>query len=273
MMNTKRIERLYMVTASENKFADYQFLLGKVAELRWAKIYVEDPVTTDLAILVRRKIERVRKQLPHLDFIVEQTNLMIQAWKDLPGNMTGLFIDGVGVEGICKMLDPFDDRRATAVTDLGYHAADGKVYIFRGQITGTITREPRGSRAFGWENIFVPDSHDYTLAEMGLEQRNSISTRKLAVVQFITEFLQEANAGLLVRNRIRLRELITRHFSKGELETLCFDLAIDRDEIQSGTKTEMAQEIILYCERLGFMPALLDLCRQHRPNVDWPERI
>jgi inosine triphosphate pyrophosphatase len=76
----------------------------------------------------------VRKQLPYLNFIVEQTNLVVHAWSKLPGNLTGEFIESVGIEGICKMLQPFEDRGATAVTDLGYHAADGKVYIFRGQV-------------------------------------------------------------------------------------------------------------------------------------------
>jgi non-canonical purine NTP pyrophosphatase (RdgB/HAM1 family) len=272
-MDKKRIQQLYLVTGSKNKFDDYQFLLGKYADLRWTRVNVEDPFTSDLAILVRRKIDRVRQQLPYLDFIVEQTNLMIHAWKDLPGNVTNLFIDSIGVEGICKMLDPFPDRSATAVTDLGYHSANGKVYVFRGLLKGTIANEPRGSHTFGWESIFVPDDYTQTMAEMSLELRNSISTRKLAVVQFITDFLQEADANQLVRNRIRLRELITRYFNKVELETLCFDLGIDKEDVQGNTKVELAQEVILYCERRSLTQTLLDLCRQQRPQAEWPETI
>ena len=109
-MARERIERLYFVTASENKFNDYQFLLGKYADLFWFRHHVEDVVTTDLDILIRRKVEAIKPKLPYLPFLVEQTNLTIRARKNLPGNAAGLFMDGVGAAGICKMLDTFPDR-------------------------------------------------------------------------------------------------------------------------------------------------------------------
>jgi len=272
-MSRERIERLYFVTASENKFNDYQFLLGKFADLFWFRHHVEDVVTTDLDILIRRKVEAIRPRLPYLPFLVEQTNLMIHAWKNLPGNVAGLFIDGVGVAGICKMLDTFPDRSATAVTKLAYHAADDRVTVFAGQLAGTIAPEPRGQQIFGWDAIFIPDGLDRTLAEMSLEQRNSISTRKLAVAAFYTAVLEDEHADVLLQNRIRLRELMVRYFNKTELETLCFDLGIDKDNLPHVTKPEMAQEIILYCERHDLIPRLLTLCRDQRPNAEWPEAL
>lgn len=272
-MSRERIERLYFVTASENKFNDYQFLLGKYADLFWFRHHVEDVVTTDLDILIRRKVEAIKPKLPYLPFLVEQTNLTIRAWKNLPGNAAGLFMDGVGAAGICKMLDTFPDRSATAVTKLAYHAADDRVAVFAGQLAGTIAPEPRGQQIFGWDAIFIPEGHDRTLAEMGMEQRNSVSTRKLAVAAFYTAVLEDEQADVLLQNRIRLRELMVRYFNKGELESLCFDLGIDKDNLPNVTKQEMAQEIILYCERHDLIARLMDLCRSQRPNADWPEAL
>ncbi len=269
----REIEQLYFVTGSQNKFNDYQFLLGRHADLRWARYGLEEPVTVDLAILIRRKVELAKPWLPHLPFLVEQTNLMIRSWRDLPGNVTGLFIDGVGVDGICKMLQPFSDRTATVVTDLGYHAPDGKVSVFRGQLKGTIPPEPRGSQVFGWDAIFIPEGYDRTFAEMPMEQRHTMSTRKLAVAAFFTAALQEEDANVLLQNRIRLRQLMTRYFSKQELESLLFDLGIDKDELPEGVKSDTAQEIILYCERHGRMAHLLQICREQRPNAEWPEAL
>ncbi|MBK8985045.1 MAG: non-canonical purine NTP pyrophosphatase [Chloroflexi bacterium] len=272
-MARERIERLYFVTASENKFNDYQFLLGKFVDLFWFPHTVEDVITTDVDILIRRKVEAIRPKLPYLPFLVEQTNLMIRAWKNLPGNVAGLFMDGVGADGICKMLDAFPDRSATAVTKLAYHAPDDRVLVFAGQLSGTIAPAPRGQQVFGWDAIFIPDGHDRTLAEMSMEQRNSISTRKLAVAAFYTAVLEDEQADALLQNRIRLRELMVRYFNKTELETLCFDLGIDKDNLPTVTKPEMSQEIILYCERLNLIPRLLELCRSQRPNADWPEAL
>ncbi|MCA9917615.1 MAG: non-canonical purine NTP pyrophosphatase [Anaerolineales bacterium] len=272
-MPKERIDRLYFVTASENKFNDYQFLLGKLANLFLFFYNVEDLVTHDVDILIRRKVEAIRPKLPHLPFLVEQTNLMIHSWKGLPGNVAGLFIRGVGVAGICKMLDTFPDRSATAVTKLAYHAPNGQVEIFDGHLKGTIAAEPRGAQNFGWESIFIPEGHDRTLAEMSLEQRNSISTRRLAVAAFYAAVLEEEQADTLLQNRIRLRELMVRYFNKSELEALCFDLGIDKDDLPNATKPELAQEIILYCERHGKLDKLLDICQEQRPHAEWPEEL
>lgn len=272
-MREERIEKLYFVTGSQNKFNDYQFLLGKHADLRWAQYALEEPVLVDQAILIRRKAEMARPWLPHLPFLVEQTNLMIRAWRDLPGNVTGLFIEGVGVEGICKMMQPFEDRSAMVVTDLGYHAPNGEVLVFRGSLNGVVAPEPRGSQIFGWDAIFIPEGQDRTFAEMPMEQRHTISTRKLAVAAFFTAVLQEENATLLLQNRIRLRQLMTRYFSKQELTLLLFELGIDEEEFSAAGKTDLTQEIILYCERHGLIPRLLELCRQQRPNAEWPQRL
>lgn len=272
-MPKERIDRLYFVTASVNKFADYQFLLGKFADLHWAKLNIEDPVTNDLSVLIRRKVALVKPQLPYLPFLVEQTNLLIKAWSDLPGNVTSLFIEGVGVAGICKMLQNFEDKSARVITDMAYHAPDGQVMVFRGELTGKIAPEPRGNQIFGWDAIFIPDGHDRTFAEMTIEQRNTISTRKLAVAEFLTAVLQEEHADTLLQNRIRLRELMVRYFNKTELETLCFDLGIDKDDLPNATKPELAQEIILYCERHDKLDKLLDICREQRPHAEWPEEL
>ena len=272
-MPKERIDRLYFVTASENKFNDYQFLLGKLANLIWHRYNVEDVVTKDIEILLRRKVAAIQPRLPYLPFLVEQTNLMIRAWRNLPGNVAGLFIDGVGVAGISKMLQPFGDRTATAVTKLAYHSPDGRVAVFTGQLSGTIAEKPAGQPIFGWDAIFIPNGHDRTLAEMSIEQRNSISTRKLAVAEFYTAVLQEEHADTLLQNRIRLRELMVRYFNKSELDILCSDVGIDKDELPNATKSEMAQEIILYSERHGRLERLLELCREQRPHAEWPEEI
>ena len=66
---------------------------------------------------------------------------------------------------------------------------------------------------------------------------------------------------------------MVRYFNKTELETLCFDLGIDKDNLPNATKQELAQEIILYCERHGTLDRLLDICRDQRPHADWPEEI
>ena len=45
-----------------------------------------------------------------------------------------------------------------------------------------------------------------------------------------------------------LRKILASKFSQGELETLCFDLGIDFDELPGETKSDKARELIEYID-------------------------
>jgi XTP/dITP diphosphohydrolase len=274
-MSQDKLTTLYFVSSSENKYEDYRFLLGRYADLHWVRMIIEEPKTMNLDILIRRKIEAVKPFLPHLPFLVEQTGLIIRAWKDLPGNLSGMFIDAVGNAGICRMLKSYpdkSDRVATVVTDLGYHGPGGQVEVFRGEVSGSIADTPRGDDGWGWEAIFIPEGHDETFGEMTPNARYRLSTRTLAVNDFYSSVLGYAQANEVAQNRIHLRQLILRYFNKSELRDLCFDIGLDpEDVLPDATKKEQVRELILYCDRHTLMPDLLTTCRALRPNADWPE--
>jgi len=68
-----------------------------------------------------------------------------------------------------------------------------------------------------------------------------------------------------------LRDLIAKYFTLKDIDALCFDLSIEYEELPGTTRTEKAQSLILYCERCGQLPALINRCRQLRGNVNWPD--
>ena len=63
---------------------------------------------------------------------------------------------------------------------------DGKEYLFEGIINGTIIKDKRGGTGFGYDPIFVPDTHTQTFAEMGNDIKNNISHRALAVNKLVS---------------------------------------------------------------------------------------
>lgn len=67
-----------------------------------------------------------------------------------------------------------------------------------------------------------------------------------------------------------MAEMLTRHFSLGELNQMAFDLAVNGDEIPGTTRGEKARELIAYCERRGLLGEMISLCRERRPNASWP---
>ena len=66
----------------------------------------------------------------------------------------------------------------------------GEERLFNGIVKGTITEEKRGDSGFGYDPIFVPEGFSESFAQMGGEQKNSISHRYRATEQ-LSDYLKE----------------------------------------------------------------------------------
>ena len=58
---------------------------------------------------------------------------------------------------------------------------DGELTLAEGYMYGTITRDRRGERGFGYDPLFIPTGETRTVAEMTDEEKNSISHRANAL--------------------------------------------------------------------------------------------
>jgi hypothetical protein len=68
--------------------------------------------------------------------------------------------------------------------------------------------------------------------------------------------------------RIRLRKLFAGRFSRDELRTLCFDLAIPYEDFPDSA-SGLAREMLAYCERRDKVSELIEVAREMRPDIDW----
>lgn len=57
----------------------------------------------------------------------------------------------------------------------------GQVHTFEGLVGGTILHSPLGTGGFGYDPLFLVDGFSKTLAEMGMDEKNEISARAVAV--------------------------------------------------------------------------------------------
>lgn len=78
---------------------------------------------------------------------------------------------------------PDSERTARFRCVLCLISPDGEELVFEGKVEGTIARWPSGSSGFGYDPVFVPDGESLTFAELGVEHKNRISHRALAVRQ------------------------------------------------------------------------------------------
>jgi non-canonical purine NTP pyrophosphatase (RdgB/HAM1 family) len=177
---------ILLATSNEHKAKAVQSALGRPVK----HIHIDLPEIQ--AIDVKEVIEHKAREAYRLvgqPVLVEDTSLAVRAWNGLPGALIRWFLETVGAEGICKMLEGYEQLEATAETCLGYF--DGHNFIsFSGVVEGYIARRPRGANGFGWDPIFIPKGWDKTFAEMSPEEGASVSMRA-AAIQKLRAFLDE----------------------------------------------------------------------------------
>lgn len=73
---------------------------------------------------------------------------------------------------------------------------NGDEYLFEGKIEGQIALEPSGMGGFGYDPVFVPNGYTLSFANLGMDEKNKISHRALAVKKLV-RFLNNKNNNLV----------------------------------------------------------------------------
>lgn len=144
---------------------------------------IEELQTKDTERLVKDKVlkafDDVRRPL-----FVEHTGLYLESLNGFPGGLTQIFWDTLQAD---KFTELFGDTPVVAKTVIG--CTDGRtIQFFKGEISGTIAKFPRGNRDFQWDCVFVPTGYDKTFSELDNE-KNNISMRRQALDQ-LGKYLQ-----------------------------------------------------------------------------------
>jgi XTP/dITP diphosphohydrolase len=86
---------------------------------------------------------------------------------------------------------PDGSRTGRFVCCLALAHPDGTVRTFWGRADGSIAREPRGDRGFGYDPVFVPEGFARTFAEMSAREKDALSHRGKAL-ENLADFLRAA---------------------------------------------------------------------------------
>jgi non-canonical purine NTP pyrophosphatase (RdgB/HAM1 family) len=170
---------ILFATSNPHKAQQVQELLGR--PVQQVDVAVPEIQALQVQAVIEPKARAAYEQVGK-PVLVEDTSLSIHAWYGLPGALVRWFLETVGNDGICKMLEGYEQLDAIAETCIGYF--DGGSFVaFSGVVEGRIARHPRGQRGFGWNPIFIPNGWDKTYAEMTPEEGASVSMRKIAVLK------------------------------------------------------------------------------------------
>ncbi|SDD93394.1 RdgB/HAM1 family non-canonical purine NTP pyrophosphatase [Riemerella columbipharyngis] len=116
--------------------------------------------------------------------IGDDSGLVVEALNGRPGIFSARYAGDhdfqSNIQKVLHELEGIENRKAYFVTVMCLVDNDGIQY-FEGRINGTITKENKGHKGFGYDPIFIPENCEKTFAEMLPEEKNKISHRRRAI--------------------------------------------------------------------------------------------
>lgn len=174
------------MTGNQSK-ADYLAkLLG--LPIDHCKVDLDEIQALELREIVEHKVRQAYEIIKQ-PVLVDDVSLEFSALGKLPGPFIKFFVDEIGLQKCCELLDGFDDRSAVGKSGIGYFDGQHLEY-FEGQIIGKISDLPRGENGYGWDAIFIPNGYGgKTRAELKDDQYDKLY-RQIRPIAQLKEFLR-----------------------------------------------------------------------------------
>ncbi|MBD3207445.1 XTP/dITP diphosphatase [Candidatus Bathyarchaeota archaeon] len=167
-----------MGTSSDHKFEEAKKVMEEYdIELERLNIDRVEIQADDPELIAEYSLKVLDVDVP---ILIEDAGLYIDKYFGFPGPYSSYALRTIDNEGILKLMEDEEDRRARYVSAVAFR--DEEVSItFTGEVTGKIAREERGKGGFGYDPIFIPDEGDgRTFGEMSSQEKAEISHRARA---------------------------------------------------------------------------------------------
>jgi len=187
-----------VATRNAHKTREIQHILGSDFSVRDLRAYsdISEIIETGTSFEENAKLKAlaVSTKLPGL-VVADDSGLEVDALGGAPGIHSARYAsaNATNTEKIDKLLEELarvraknDSRRARFHCVLAL-ARNGEVLgVFEGIVEGQIADQPRGSRGFGYDPIFVPKDFQRTFGELGPAEKNQLSHRARALEKLRT---------------------------------------------------------------------------------------
>ena len=177
---------------------------GNWAKVKSAKLKLEplgfeiDNVKMDTVEIQADTIQEVAKYSAKwasdklkTNVVKNDSGIMIEALKGFPAAYTHYVQDTIGENGILKLMEGVENRKAKFVEALSYCEYGKEPVVFTCETEGTIAKEKQGQYGWSWDFIFIPKGETKTLGcfpdDVRFNYWNGTAYNQLA------EYLREQN--------------------------------------------------------------------------------
>lgn len=183
---------LYFASSNRHKYKEFRRMLSDLAEVKWIQVEYLEPQGYDLEEIATTSALWLGDRIPK-PFFLEDAGLFINALGGFPGPFSSYVFSKIGNEGIIKLMEGVEDRRAQFRSVIALHTGE-RVLTFVGVSEGRIADRPRGD-GWGFDPIFSPEgAGGLTFGELG-EEKDYFSHRGYSARE-LRHFLQSKGAQL-----------------------------------------------------------------------------
>lgn len=189
------MKHLVVATRNKGKILEIKALLsGLVEKISCAADLVDFPETVEDGVtFAENALKKAREAARFSGFpaLADDSGLVVDALDGRPGVFPARYAgedadDASNNERLlhdCQNI-PDDRRQAAFVCVLAFVTPGGDERLFTGRVTGRILSAPRGEGGFGYDPLFLVDGFGRSMAELELTEKNMVSHRARAFLQF-----------------------------------------------------------------------------------------
>lgn len=157
---------IYLVTSNKNKLREAEHALK--IRIKSVDLDLDEIQEIDAEKIAEHKAWQAWEKLKKPLFVWDQS-IYIDCLNGFPGPLIKWFWTQVTLKKICEIANYFDNHKIQSGNILTY--CDGKrIKHFSARMEGTIPKQPRGTKGWGWDSIFIPKGHKRTYAEMSMDE-------------------------------------------------------------------------------------------------------
>lgn len=185
--------KLILSTGNINKIKEIKDILKdlNIEVLSKAEIGLENlDIVEDGNTLEENSIKKakgIKEKTPYM-VMADDSGLFVDALNGKPGVHSSRYAgeDGDYKKNNEKLLlemgdFPLEKRRASFLTVIALITENHETIIVEGECKGHIAFKSKGSKAFGYDPLFVPEGYSKTFGELDEEVKNKISHRAVAL--------------------------------------------------------------------------------------------
>ena len=171
---------LEIATTNRGKLKEFRRILPDY-EIVGKRLKIEEIQSLDPYKVVERKAIEAYKANDYNPILVEETSLALRGLGGRPGTYIKDFCEETEMRRMI-VESWLNGRDRAAVARVLIAVFDGsEAQIREGATAGRIAECLRGSDGFGWDDMFIPEGHHLTFAEMSAADKDRYSMRRKAL--------------------------------------------------------------------------------------------